>query len=100
MAEAKYTTYTYRLRAGNPMPISQPGAFVLHTFKAEYGLTEVYTCTTDLPPSSDFRGQGGDLLSASFSRLNVKGGNYFQGRKVFNYEYIEEDALPFNSLCN
>lgn len=99
MAEQSYTTTTYRLRAGNPMPVSELGEFVLHTFMAELGETEVYTCITDLPASSEFRGQGGDLLSANFSRLNVKGGEYFQGRKVFNYSYIEEDALPFNSLC-
>lgn len=96
MPEYKTETYTYRLRAAAPMPTMVAGDFVLHTFMAEYGLTEVYACTENLPASKEFRGQGGNLISASFSRLSSLDGQVFQGKKTYNPEFIEEDALPFN----
>lgn len=96
MAEFKTDSYVYRLRAGAPMPTMNNGEFVLHTFMAEYSRIEVFACTESLPASNEFRGQGGNLVSASFSRLNVKGGNLFQGKKVYNPDFIEEDDLPFN----
>ena len=82
----------YRLRAGAPMPI-RDGGFVLHTFKAELTDVDSYLCTETLPGSDQFRGQGGNYLSANFSRLNIKGGNTFQGKIVKNLRYIEEGSV-------
>lgn len=82
----------YRLRAGAPMPI-RGGGFVLHTFKAELSDVDAYLCTEALPGSEQFRGQGGSYISASFSRLNIKGGNTFQGKIIKNLRYIEEGSV-------
>jgi hypothetical protein len=69
------------------------GDFVLHTFMAEKTKIDMELCTSSLPSSSDFRGQGGDLISASFSRLkNEGGGELFQGKRVYPPEYVEEGA--------
>jgi len=92
MAEVKYEGKTYRLRAGTPMPVETPGRFVLQTFMAECSDIEMYSCIEDLPASDEFRGQGGSLMSANFSRLNIAGGQQFQGKKVYNPSYIDEDA--------
>jgi hypothetical protein len=86
-----FTGQHYRLRAGAPMPIAN--GFVLHTFKAELTDVDVYMCTESLPGSDQFRGQGGDYLSANFSRLNIKGGNTFQGKIVKNLRYVEEGSV-------
>lgn len=95
--EVYYTTTQYRLRAGAPMPIQgQVGTFVLHTFMAEESYVDSYLCTSRLPASSEFRGQGGELMQASFSRLQDIGGNTFAGTVVHSPSYIEEDALGFN----
>lgn len=82
----------YRLRAGAPMPI-RGGGFVLHTFKAELSDIDVYLCTESLPGSDQFRGQSGNYISANFSKLNIKGGNTFQGKLVKNLTYIEEGSV-------
>jgi hypothetical protein len=89
------SAYQYRLRAGQPMPIID-GTFVIHTFRAEKSTIDMYLYTQELPLSSDFRGQGGTYLSASFSRLNDKCGDSFQGKVVSALEYIDEDGLGFN----
>lgn len=96
-----YDITTYRLRAGNPMPISIDGEFVLHTFGAEQRRTRVYPCTDRLPTSDQFRGQGGNLISANFTRLNIRGGNLFQGKEVTVVGYpenpiINEKDLPYD----
>lgn len=90
--EETYEGEIYRLRAGSPMPLAD-GGFVLHTFMAEKSEVTMYQCTTKLPKSSEFRGQGGDLVSANFARLAVKGGEYFSGRTVKAPEYVEEDEI-------
>jgi len=97
MAEEIYRGQQYKLRASAPMPIAQ-GYFVLHTFGAEINDIDIFNCTQVLPSSSDFRGQGldGGLISASFSRLGDRTGNYYQGRQVYAPEYIDEDELDFN----
>jgi len=85
----------YRLRAGAPMPI-RDGGFVLHTFKAELTDVDSYLCTESLPGSHQFRGQSGDpsaYLSANFSRLNIKGGDTYQGKIISNLRYIEEGSV-------
>lgn len=93
IVESSYSTTTYRLRAGSPMPIAGAGEFVTHTFMAEKGTTEIFQCTSSLPSSSDFRGQGGSLISATFSRLGVEDGNVFQGKKVYSPIFVEESEM-------
>lgn len=88
-----YDITTYRLRAGSIMPVMSAGQFVVHTFMAEQGKTEVFQCISTLPSSSDFRGQGGNLISANFARLSIEGGKIFQGKKVHNPIFVEEDAI-------
>ena len=84
---------TYKLRSGPPMPIAGGGNFVTHTFMAEKGETEIFQCENQLPSSSSFRGQGGNLMSASFSRLSIEDGNLFQGKKVYNPTFVEESEM-------
>ena len=93
MPEKTYTIYTYRLRAGSPMPTASPGSFVTHTFMAEKGETTMYACTESLPGSREFRGQGGNYMSANFSRLNVKGGTLFTGKIINEPEFVDEDNI-------
>ena len=86
-----YTGSQYRLRAGNPMPIAGgTSSFVLHTFMAEEFTDTIYTCATSLPASTEFKGQGGSLHSASFTHLGVKGGGVFQGKTTAGPTYREE----------
>jgi len=93
MAEIKYEGQVYRLRASNPMPVQNVGEFVLHTFMAEVSDIDVIVCTESLPGSEEFRGQGGNVMSANFSRLNVKGGEVFSGKIVYAPEYVDEDYI-------
>ena len=95
MADEYYTGTQYKLRSGSPMPTIQ-GHFVLHTFLAEEYRVDSYLCTETLPGSEEFRGQYGPLISASYSRLGVRGGNTFQGKKTYSPTFIEEDELNFN----
>jgi hypothetical protein len=90
MPEKKYSNTQYRLRAGNPINVQ--GNFVLHTFMKEKVEVEVISCTENLPPASDFRGQGGEYTSASFRQLGSKGGGVFSGKKVKSPEFIDEGA--------
>lgn len=95
MPEVKYPGAQKRLRAGSPMPIQGNGNFVLHTFGAEISEIEFYACTESLPPSTDFRGQGGPLMSASFSQLGTKNGGVFSGKKVYAPDpiMVDEDNI-------
>ncbi len=99
--EVTYESDQYRLRAGSPMPIkinnSGSASFVLHTFMAEKNKILAVACTEILPASSDFRGQGGDLMSASFSRVSSKTGKVFTGKKVYNTTYVDEDDITVNT---
>ena len=90
---SSYDVTTYKLRAGSTMPTKNSGEFVVHTFMAEKSRIEVFQCTDKLPSSSDFRGQGGSLMSANFSRVGVEGGNIFQGKKMYNPSFTEEDSM-------
>jgi len=94
MQELIYSGKVYRLRAGTPMPVKGDGSFVLHTFMAEISNIDIIACTESLPASSEFRGRGGDLMSASFTRLNVVGGTIFSGKKVYKPTYVDEDNIP------
>jgi hypothetical protein len=93
MPELVFRGQQYRLRAGTPMPVAGAGNFVLHTFMAERSQVDIFACTERLPRSREFRGQGGNLMSANFSRLNVKGGNIFSGKVVYAPEYVDEDVI-------
>jgi len=92
-----YQSQQYRLRASAPMP-TEGGVLYLHTFGAELNDITIYECTTVLPASSEFRGQGleGGLISAQFSRIGDRTGQYYQGREVGPPQYIDEDDLGFN----
>jgi hypothetical protein len=92
MAEISYTGKQYRLRAGSPMPVSG-GSFVLHTFMAEVSDVVIFACTTSLPGSEQFRGQGGNMMSANFSRLGSRGGNVFSGKIVYAPYYVDEEDI-------
>lgn len=89
MADVKITGKTYRLRAGAPMPVGG-STFILQTFMGEESEVVTYLYTESLPGSEDFRGQGGDLVSASFSRLLDVSGDAFTGNTVENPVFVEE----------
>jgi hypothetical protein len=91
--EVSFRGQQYRLRAGTPMPTMQAGRFVYHTFMAEVSDVDFISCTDTLPGSEEFRGQGGNLMSANFSRLNIKGGDMFSGKKVYSQTYVDEDDI-------
>lgn len=94
--DVTYEGKTYKLRAGAPMSKGKQGAgdFFVHTFMAEESDFTVYAYTENLPKSEDFRGQGGDLISANFSRLSDVGGNSFSGKTIKSPIYIEEVDIP------
>jgi len=92
MANVSYRGEQYRLRAGAPMPIGGR-RFILHTFMAEKNDLDLIVYTTTLPGSDEFRGQGGDYMSASFSRLADIGGRSFSGKIVHGVEYVDEDDI-------
>lgn len=88
-----YESTMYRLRCGTPMPTLE-GDMVLHTFMAEKSKIINYLCTSDLPSSKDFRGQGGNLVSANFSNLRNEGrGKLFQGKEVNQPEFVDEGDI-------
>jgi len=93
---AHYQGKNYKLRTSNPMPTSTRGHFVLHTFMAALQDSDIETCTDELPSSSDFVGQGGNLTSANFSRLPIGGGGLFQGKTSDVETYDEEGVWGFN----
>jgi len=92
-AEQVYTGYQFKIRAGTAMPVEGQNNFKWHTFMAEKSLIESYLCTSNLPASSDFRGQGGGLFSASFTRIADVSGELFSGKKVYNPEIVDEDSI-------
>lgn len=92
--EQVYTAYQFKVRAGTAMPVEGSEGnrkFKWHTFMAEKSLIESYLCTSNLPASSEFRGQGGELASASFKRIADVSGELFSGKKVYNPEIVDED---------
>lgn len=93
-----YTSTQYRVRASTPMAVSTTtGEFVWHTFLAEVTDIEIYDCYREaLPGSEEFRGQGGNYMSAQFTRLGAIGGEAFQGRFTYNPTFTDENALGFN----
>lgn len=90
-----YTTNQYRLRSGSPMSKGDQGEgdFYIHTFMAEITQVDSYMYTTSLPESTEFRGQGGNFVSASFNRLTDRSGQVFSGKTIHSPSYVEEDEL-------
>jgi hypothetical protein len=80
---------TYKLRAGSAMPVGG-SSFILQTFMAEESTVKNYLYTNSLPGSEDFRGQGGNLITASFSRLLDISGDAFSGSTTNNPVYVDE----------
>lgn len=103
MAELVYTDNTqYTLRASGPMPIygeggNIPSDYVIHSFGADISEFDIYECTENLLSSTEFRGQGGNLLSANFSNVGDREGKVFQGRAVYYPEFHSETYENFNS---
>jgi hypothetical protein len=92
MVDIKLDSTLYKLRAGSPMPIGT-GAFVTHTFMAELSAVDIYLYTNTLPSSNAFRGRGGDLVSANYTKLVDKNQESFSGKEVFSPSYINEAYL-------
>lgn len=92
---ALYTGEQYRLRAGSPMPTSNPSHFVLHSFMAAVQELKINTCLATLKTSRSFRGQGGGFTSASYSRLPLSE-EYYSGKEVANEIYHDESYKGYN----
>jgi len=86
---AIYIGKQYRLRAGSPMPTATRGHFVLHSFMAANQDTTIDTCTDTIVNSGNFKGQGGDLTAANYSRLPLTEERY-SGKTTSSELYIEE----------
>lgn len=80
---------TYRLRAGSPMPVGG-SSFILQTFMGEESIVNNFLYTENLPGSEEFRGQGGNKISASFTRLLDISGNTYSGKEQFNPTFVQE----------
>jgi len=85
----------YKLRAGSPMPTATLGNFVLHSFMASISEVRVDNCIASLPSSSDFRGQGGSYMSASYSRLPLSE-ERFKGKINDSGAYVDEHMGGYN----
>lgn len=94
-----YTGQTYKLRSGAPMSKGAQGAgeFYLHTFMAERNDVDNYLYTESLPDSDAFRGQGGNYMSANFSRLNDRSGTAFSGKVIHNPDFVSEGEATAGS---
>ena len=90
-----YESKQYKLRAGAPMPIGDAGAgeFITYTFMAEDIDIDIIAYTETINESADFRGQLGDLTSASFSRIVATNVEAYNGKREYNPTYIEEDDI-------
>jgi len=89
MVDVVITGTTYKLRAGSPMPVGG-SAFILQTFMGEESKVTTYLYTESLPGSEEFRGQGGDLVSGSFTRMLDVSGDVFSGNTVNDPTFVEE----------
>jgi len=98
MDGASFTTYSYKMRTGGPIPVA-PAVFVAQTFGAnKYELT-FWEATKTLPETTDFIGASvnGKYSSASFQRLpylTEDGEQIFRGSTTGKEEFIHEDEVP------
>jgi len=85
----------YRLRAGAPMNKGSQGGgdFVIHTFMAECSKVDMIQYTENISSSTDFRGQGGELVAASFKRLSTNTGVGFSGTREYSPDYVDENII-------
>jgi hypothetical protein len=90
MAEVKITSQTYKLRAGSPMAVGLH-KFVLQSFMAERTLVDNYLYTENLKGSEEFRGQGGQYMSANFTRLLDSGSDSFSGSVTHEPDFVDEN---------
>ena len=88
---------TYRLRTGGGIAI--PGKVFIQTFMAEHNEIIVHEATQTLLKSGDMAGQGGDYISANYTRLPylLNGEQVFSGKEVKKPDYLDEDPYlgPF-----
>jgi len=82
----------YKLRAGPPMPVGDDKN-ILQTFGVNKYRIVIQTVTKDIVDSSRFRGNGGDLVSASYNRLLDKSGLKFSARLVYSPSFEDEGVL-------
>jgi len=90
--------HRYRMRAGNPMPAIND-LFFYQTFMAEKVRVDIYEAKrdVDLLVTDNFRGRGGEFISANYTRLPYKdtsGNIMFSGNEEHIPEYIDEDDVP------
>lgn len=93
-----FTTKTYKLRSGGPMPIG-PGVFLAQTFGVDSHELTFWEATKTLPESDDFIGASVDGLytSASFQRMPYllsTGDQVFRGNTVGKIVFMQEDDIP------
>jgi len=81
----------YRLRAGSPMPTSQRGEFVLHSFMAARNTVNIQSCIETIKKSGDFQGQGGTFTSASYSRIPISEERY-KGKESTSERFVSEGS--------
>ena len=97
-----YTSHSYKLRSGGPIPIGSEGTitadFIVQTFKVEHTEIVIHEATEVLLESDDMAGLGGDYVSASYQRLpflTAEKQQAFSGSEVKKPTYEEEDEyLP------
>jgi len=93
MVNEEFIGYEFKLRAGPPMPTQQSGSFVTQTFGVDKYKIVIQPVTDEIVDSSEFRGQGGPYISASYNRLQDKSGLKFSGRLVYSPTFEDEDVL-------
>ena len=95
MLNVPYETDSYTLRSAGPIPVST-GNFIVQTFGVNKSVIKTYEATTSLLRSDDMAGQGGDYISASYSRLPylTEGGQeVFSGSEVVKPVFINNHEL-------
>jgi hypothetical protein len=93
-----FSTNSYKLRSGGPIPIA-PGQFLAQTFGVDVQELTFWEATTTLPESEDFIGASLDGLytSASFQRMPYllsNGKEVFRGNTIGKIVFENEDQMP------
>lgn len=93
MANEEFVGYEFKLRAAPPMPKQGGGSFITQTFGVDKYKIVIQPVTDIIVDSSEFRGQGGQYISASYTRLQDKSGIKFSGRLVYSPTFEDESVL-------
>lgn len=95
MATTEFEGWELKLRAAGPMPVGQAGggSFIQQTFGVDRYRIIIQPATDVIVDSTAFRGQFGDLISASYNRLQDKSGLKFSARLVYNPTFEDESIL-------